>query len=96
MNGPKLRIELPGTLFAVVLASCTLAGRAGEISHYAPGVLNIRDFIVPEPGFYGVIYKYSYITDRLNDRKGNKVNSVTINPGPGPGATPGLSLNADV
>jgi hypothetical protein len=37
-------------------------------------VLSIRDFAMPEPDFYGVIYKYGYTTDRLNDSGGTKLN----------------------
>ena len=67
---------------------------ASEIGHFAPGVLGIRDLVVPEPGFYGVLYNYYYSTERLNDADGHKVDSVTINPGPGPGVT--LDLDVDV
>src|SRR4029077_7896276 len=66
---------------------------AGEIGHFAPGVMDIRDYIVPEPGFYTAIYSNGYTTDRLNDPKGNKVDSVTINPGGGPGVTLGVDVN---
>jgi hypothetical protein len=38
----------------------TLSTQASEIGHFAPGVLNIRDFAMPEPGFYGVLYNYGY------------------------------------
>ncbi|MGH8610063.1 MAG: hypothetical protein ACREX9_22440, partial [Gammaproteobacteria bacterium] len=41
---------------------------AGELGHYAPGVPNIRDFFVPEPGFYYIQYHYLYSTDTLKDR----------------------------
>jgi len=40
-------------------------------------VLSIRDFAMPEPGFYGEIYNYGYTTDRLNDSSGNKIESAT-------------------
>jgi hypothetical protein len=59
-------------------------------------VPNIRDFAMPEPGFYGVLYNYGYTTDRLNDSGGNHVNSVTIKPGPGPGVTLGVNMDVDV
>ena len=78
------------------LLAFTLAARAGEIGHFNGGFANIRDYAMPEPGFYGVMYNYFYTTDRLNDRDGNKVNSVTINPGPGPGVTLGVDLDVDV
>ena len=41
-----------------------------------------------------MVYNYWYSTDRLNDRNGNKVNSVTV--GPAPGVTLGVDVNVDV
>ena len=58
------------------------AAHAAEIGHFAPGVLNIRDFAMPEQGFYGALYNHDYTTDRLNDADGNEIDSITINPGP--------------
>ena len=88
----------PKTILAAalvsVLALATTVAQAGEIGHYAPGVANIRDYTVPDPGFYGALYNYWYSTDRLNDRNGNKVSSITV--GPGPGVTLGLDLDVDV
>jgi hypothetical protein len=63
-----------------------------EIGHFAPGVVGIRDFVVPEPGFYGAVYNYFYSTIRLNDNNGNKINSVKI----GPGGGVNLNVNVDV
>lgn len=84
----------------VITATAALAtafsAHAGEIGHYAPGVLNIRDFVVPEPGFYGAVYNYFYSTDRINDSHGDKIKSVTIKPGPGPGVTVGVDVNVDM
>jgi hypothetical protein len=79
-------------LLAVAAGPASLPGRvrAGEVGHFTPGLLNIRDFVVPDPGFYGVLYNYWYSSDRLNDRNGNKVSSITIGPGPG------LTLNVGV
>jgi len=55
--------------------------QAGEIGHYNGGVYGIRDFFVPqEPGFYGLVYNYYYSTDRLNNRDGDKVRSVSVGP----------------
>jgi hypothetical protein len=73
-------------------AMMTTTAVAGEIGHFVPGVANIRDYAVPEPGFYGAVYNYSYRTQRLNDAGGSKISSVTL--GPGPGVT--LSLGVDV
>lgn len=81
-----------------IFASLAISHRASaqqEVGHYAPGVMSIRDFIMPDqPGFYGALYSYSYITKRLNDADGEEMISVTINPGPGPGAT--LNISVDV
>ena len=82
------------SLAVAALAAC--AADAAEIGHFAPGVLGVRDFVVPEPGLYGVLYNYYYSTDRLNDADGNKVDSITINPGPGPGVTLDLEVDVDV
>ena len=71
--------------FAAVLAATVTVAQAGEIGHYSGGFFDIRDyFIPPEPGIYGVVYNYYYSTDRLNDRNGNQVSSVTVNSPAGP------------
>jgi hypothetical protein len=67
--------------------------RAGETVHYTPGLMNIRDYIVPETGIYFVDYNYYYTTERLNNPNGNKVKSVTI---PDPGGRPPVTLNVSV
>ena len=67
---------------------------AGSVDHYNPGVMNIRDFLVPEPGVYAAVYNYFYTSDQLKDANGNRISSVTIRPGPGPGVT--LNVNPKV
>lgn len=83
-------------LCAVVVATLSVGSvaHASEIGHFSPGVPNIRDFVMPEPGFYGVAYNYGYTSDRLNDRNGNKVSSVTV--GPGSGVTLNVDVDVDV
>ena len=85
-------------VLAVATALLVGAGSvsASEIGHYNGGLLNIRDPFVPAPGLYTAVYNYFYTTDRLNDRNGDKVKSVTINPGPGPGVTLGVDVNVDM
>lgn len=78
------------------LALITTAAKAGEIGHYGGGFLNIRDYFVPEPGIYGGVYNYFYTTDRLNDRNGDKISSVTISPGNGPGVTLGVDVDVNM
>jgi hypothetical protein len=65
----KARLSFLSFLVGLVL---TINTQAREIGQFAPGVLNIRDFAMPEPGFYGVLYNYGYTTDRLNDRGGRQ------------------------
>jgi hypothetical protein len=78
------------TILVLALGLALIAGttHGAEIGHYAPGLANIRDLVMPQPGFYGVLYNYFYLSDRLNDGNGDEVNSVTINPRRGPGVTP--------
>ena len=69
------------------LAVCSLllaAGdaRAVEIGHYNGGFLNLRDFFVPaEHGFYAALYNFYYTTDRINDKHGDEIDTVTVGPG---------------
>ena len=82
-----------GLATLLVLASIVQAP-AGELGHYAPGLPNIHDFFVPEPGWYAMIYNFYYTSDTYCNSGGHEVNSITINPGPGPEVT--LDVDADV
>jgi hypothetical protein len=86
--------SLVAAAVAGALALAANVAPAGEIGHFAPGVANIRDYTVPDPGFYGVVYNYYYTSDRLNDNNGNKVNSVTV--GPAPATKLGVDVSVDV
>jgi hypothetical protein len=88
---PKL---IPLMTFAVLTAALT--AHAGEIGHFNGGVMNIRDYVVPEPGLYVAIYNYFYTTDQLNNANGDAINSVTIRPGPGPGIKLGVNIDVDL
>jgi hypothetical protein len=90
------RITLTTLVLALGLALSTRTPYGGEIGHYAPGLPNIRDFVVPGPGFYGVLYNYFYSTDRLNDSDGDEIDSVIINPRGGPGVTLDVDVDVDV
>ena len=78
------------TIAVALLGAITLT-HAASVGHYGPSLFNIRDFFVPDPGFYAGVYNYYYTSDRLTDQNGNQVNSVTIKPGAGPGVTLDLS-----
>jgi hypothetical protein len=70
---------------------------AAEIGHFNGGFLNIRDYFVPQPaGVYAALYNYVYITGRLNDRHGDAIDSVTVNPGGPSGLTLGIDVNVDL
>jgi len=62
---------------------------AAALGHYVPGVLNIRDFFVPEEGFYYAQYLPYYNADKYMNSSGNKVTSVQA----GPNA--GVTVNVD-
>ncbi len=65
----------------LLTAAAAIAGTgsvwAGELGHYGPGMMNIRDFVVPEPGFYGLLYNYFYSTDTLKNRNGDEVRTLS-------------------
>src|SRR5688572_16891816 len=84
---------------ALLVIGLTAAGsaHAGDIEHFNPGVLNIRDLLVPaDPGFYTLLYQYYYQSERLNDANGDKVRSLDINPGPGPGLNVAIDVDVDL
>jgi hypothetical protein len=49
---------------------------AGTLAHYAPGVYNIRDYFIPDPGFYTLLYAPYYHTGQYKDSNGNNITSV--------------------
>jgi hypothetical protein len=90
------RLNSTIALLIILLVNSNFVSAQMEISHFAPGVYGIRDFIMPEPGYYGALYSYKYSTERLNNASGDEIKSVTINPGPGLGVTLGVNVNVDV
>jgi len=92
MNG---KIRCLNGVMASGLAAGTAAALGAELDHYSPGGAGIRDFAMPEAGFYAGLYNYAYQSHRLNDANGNTINSVTINPGPGQGTTLGVNVDVD-
>ena len=83
-------------LLTVALWAVACSAHAAEIGHFNGGILNIRDYFVPEPGIYGGLYNYFYHTGRLNDRHGDEITSVTINPRRGPGVTLGVDVDVNL
>jgi len=83
----KLRL---GIVAAILVAS---QAHAGEIGHFNGGILNIRDYVTPDPGWYAALYNYFYTTNRINDSDGHRIDSVTVNP---PGGGAGVTVGVDV
>ncbi|MGQ0593463.1 MAG: SphA family protein, partial [Gammaproteobacteria bacterium] len=82
----------------LLTAAAAIAGAgsvwAGELGHYGPGMMNIRDFVVPEPGFYGLLYNYFYSTDTLKNRDGDEVGTLSRT---GPrGGTTTVTVDPDI
>ncbi|HEY4255876.1 MAG TPA: hypothetical protein VGM66_01520 [Candidatus Udaeobacter sp.] len=77
---------------AVIVVAPTLVSntRAGEIGHFNDGVMNIREYVMPDPGLYTAIYNYFYMTDQVNNSNGDAINSVIIKSGPGLFPTGGI------
>ncbi len=89
-----LRVSLKQGLRILLGILCLLLGglgpvQAGELGHYAPGLPNIRDLLVPDPGFYFLQYFAGYKADTFRDRNGDKVKSINA------GAST-LNVDADV
>ena len=80
---------------AALFGSHRLA-HAGDAGHFVGGMMNTRDYFVPDPGFYGAVYNYGYSTDRYNDANGNEIDSITIGPGPGAGTTLDVGVDLDM
>jgi hypothetical protein len=70
-----------GCLALLLAGICILSsgqGWSGETGHYFPGIANIRDFVVPPPGFYYLQYNGYYHSDTFRDSSGDKVDSVQV------------------
>jgi hypothetical protein len=63
---------------ALGLALAGVCRAQSEIGHYAPGVVNAKDFIVPDPGWYYCQYDTYYHSTRFDDEHGKKVDSITV------------------
>jgi len=81
-------------LMILMIMAVSVAG-AGEVGHFSPGLASIRDFVVPAPGFYGILYNYGYMSDQINDSEGEEISQVTIGQPP-MSATLDLDVDVDV
>ena len=91
----KIRTTIKHLLHLIVAALLLAAGgpaRAGDAGHYVGGMMDIRDYFVPDPGFYAALYNYFYTSDRYNDQNGNRLSSTIL---PGGSGSP-VSVNLDM
>lgn len=73
-------IGLVALLAAILMAGSVIPSQAAELGHYAPALPSIRDFILPDPGFYYIQYHLYYTTDTLKDKNGKSIDSITVGP----------------
>src|SRR5215467_662739 len=90
----KRRINV--ILVAAIAFAAAFAAHAGEIGHFNGAVMNIRDYVMPDPGLYTAIYNYFYVTDQLNNSNGDAINSVIVKPSPDPGIKLGVNVDANL
>ncbi len=69
------RLRMRTTFLSVLLLVGSVSGASAlETGHYVPGIINIRDFLMPsQAGVYGSAYNFYYQSGRLNDRNGEEV-----------------------
>lgn len=83
---------------ASVMLAWSLSGVAG-VSHFVPGMMNVRDFLVPEQeGVYAALYLGNYSTDTLKDKNGNSIDTATFQASKslGPGIPAGVKITANL
>ena len=49
-----------------------------QAGHYVPGVINIRDLVLPPSGFFVIWYNWYVSTDTYVDRNGSELNSLNL------------------
>lgn len=70
--------QLPILLISVLL-STNSASRAGQMGHFMPGVMGVRDhFQPPEAGFYYSQGNFAYFSGEFNDGNGDALDSMTL------------------
>lgn len=80
---------------ALALGAGVRPAAAGELDHYLPGLPNLRDLIVPDPGFYFIGYNAFYESHGIDDTKGHEIDGVTVRH-PLTGATTTIPIDTDI
>jgi hypothetical protein len=84
--------------FTSAALAWSMSGVAG-VSHFVPGMMNIRDFLVPEKeGVYAALYLGNYSTGKLKDKNGNTIDTAEFhaNRDLGPGIPAEVDITADI
>src|SRR5215469_17597654 len=81
---------------AAMMLVLVLSAGGGEIGHFNGGVMNIREYVMPDPGVYAALYNIFYTTDQLNNSNGDAINSVTVKPGPGASIERGINVDVNM
>jgi hypothetical protein len=87
--------RMKSVVLLAFMIAVAFGAHASETGHYSPGLPSIRDFFVPAPGFYGILYNYMYMSDQINDRNGDEIGQITIGKPP-MSATLDLDVDLDV
>ena len=67
------------SLFGLILFMClTQSAHAGTQGHYYPGVMGMRDIILPPKGVYAIYYDPIYYSNDLRNANGNSVSNVSM------------------
>ncbi|MGR8941770.1 MAG: SphA family protein [Gammaproteobacteria bacterium] len=69
------------------------------MSHFIPGMMNVRDFLVPEKeGVYAALYLGNYSTSKLKDNHANTLDTATFQASKslGPGIPAGAKITANL
>ncbi len=81
-------MRLTTAAVATLIALAFLVVAAGPVSaqvvsplqqgHYAPGIMNVRDFAAPPPGLFVLWYNWFVWSDTYVDRNGNELSSLNL------------------
>jgi len=77
-RGFAMRVTTLCVLFAARSGTDPEPAAAAETGHFCPGLINVREYIVPPRGFYYLQYNGFYWSTAFNDRHGNRLTSAPI------------------
>ena len=67
------------SLFIFIILICLArSAHAGTQGHYYPGVMGMRDIILPPKGVYAIYYDPIYYSNDLRNANGNSISNVSM------------------